>query len=148
MRGAVAIGPEDPIHDPSSTADWTRGPDEHRGRGRLPPLAAAGRAREAFDRYGSGSFRHHNPGFTGDGSSLAAAIDEDHARHPRQELTVVRTIAEGPYVAVHSRLLRGDGDTPGYATVHIFRVEDGKVEELWDIAQEIPAESPNQFGMF
>jgi predicted SnoaL-like aldol condensation-catalyzing enzyme len=111
-------------------------------------LAAAGRAREAFDRYGSGSFRHHNPGFTGDGSSLAAAIDEDHAKHPRQELTVVRTIAAGPFVAVHSRLLRGDGDSPGYATVHIFRVEDGKVEELWDIAQEIPAESPNQFGMF
>ncbi|HEY8144743.1 MAG TPA: hypothetical protein VIG06_18825 [Kofleriaceae bacterium] len=36
----------------------------------------------------------------------------------------------------------------GFGLAHIFRFEGDKVIELWDLAQEVPAESPNKSGMF
>ena len=29
-----------------------------------------------------------------------------------------------------------------------FRFEDDRIAELWDLAQEVPAETPNTNGMF
>ncbi len=34
------------------------------------------------------------------------------------------------------------------APIIIFRFEGDKVVELWDIGQEIPADTPNEYGMF
>lgn len=109
-------------------------------------MAVSGRGQEALDRYGAPEFRHHNPFFAGDGPTLVAAMDENARANPGKLLEVVRIIAEGPNVAIHSKVT---GSTArDLATVHIFRVEDGKIQELWDVAQEAPADSPNQYGMF
>ena len=43
--------------------------------------------------------------------------------------------------------LNGD-DTPGRAIVDIFRIENGKVVEHWDVIQDIPAQPAYQNGMF
>jgi predicted SnoaL-like aldol condensation-catalyzing enzyme len=110
-------------------------------------LAASGRGQEALDRYGALEFRHHNPFFTADGESLIKGMDEDARANPEKRLEVVRAIAEGPFVALHSRVRRGPGQAE-LATVHIFRIEDGKVQEMWDVAQEIPVDSPNENGAF
>jgi hypothetical protein len=32
--------------------------------------------------------------------------------------------------------------------VHILRFENSRIAEMWDIAQEIPPDSPNALGMF
>jgi predicted SnoaL-like aldol condensation-catalyzing enzyme len=109
-------------------------------------MAASGRGQEALDRYGGLEFRHHNPYFAGDGGTLVAAMDEDVRTKPGKRLEVMRIISEGPYVAIHSKVT-GSTDHD-LATVHIFRIEDGKIVELWDVAQEAPADSPNQYGMF
>lgn len=50
-------------------------------------------------------------------------------------------------MAVHSHL-KMSSDEPGMATVHMFRFEEGKVVELWDIAQAIPSEEINSDGAF
>ena len=50
-------------------------------------------------------------------------------------------------VAIHSHV-RHNSDERGYALVHLFRFDDSKIIELWDIAMEIPAASPNKAGMF
>jgi predicted SnoaL-like aldol condensation-catalyzing enzyme len=109
-------------------------------------MAASGQGQEALDRYGGLEFRHHNPFFAGDGETLVAAMDEDVQTHPGKRLEVRRIISEGPYVAIHSKVT-GSTDHD-LAAVHIFRIEDGKILELWDVAQEEPANSPNQYGMF
>jgi predicted SnoaL-like aldol condensation-catalyzing enzyme len=44
--------------------------------------------------------------------------------------------------------VRQNPDDPGAALVHIFRFEGDRIVELWDIAQAIPADSPNKNGMF
>jgi predicted SnoaL-like aldol condensation-catalyzing enzyme len=99
-----------------------------------------------MDRYGAPEFRHHNTYFAGDGEALVAAMDEDAQTHPGKRLEVMRIISQGPYVAIHSKVT-GSTDRD-LAAVHIFRVADGKIQELWDVAQEAAANSPNQYGMF
>jgi predicted SnoaL-like aldol condensation-catalyzing enzyme len=109
--------------------------------------ASAGHAREAWDEYGIPDFVHHNPWFASDGPSLVAGMDDNARQHPKKQVEVLRTIAEGSMVAVHLRV-RLEPDGSDYGIVHIFRIEDGKLREMWDVAMEVPAESPNQLGMF
>jgi predicted SnoaL-like aldol condensation-catalyzing enzyme len=110
-------------------------------------LAATGHAREAMERFASPDFVHHNPWFPHDAASLAAAMDENARANPGKRLEVQRAISEGDLVAVHSRVQHAP-DGPEAATVHLFRISDGLIHELWDVGQEAPAESPNRRGMF
>jgi predicted SnoaL-like aldol condensation-catalyzing enzyme len=109
-------------------------------------LAAAGRAREALDKHAAPGFRHHNPYFA-DAAALVAGMDDNAQQYPRKVLEVQRAIEEADLVAVHSRVRMQPGE-PGIAVVHIFRFEDCRIAEFWDIAQPVPAQSPNAGGMF
>jgi predicted SnoaL-like aldol condensation-catalyzing enzyme len=48
---------------------------------------------------------------------------------------------------VHSHVVRAEAGVE-YAVVHILRFEGERIVELWDVSQEIPADSPNTLGMF
>jgi len=50
-------------------------------------------------------------------------------------------------MAVHSRVKY---ETAGrdIAAVHLFRFKGAKIVELWDVAVEAPADSPNEHGLF
>jgi predicted SnoaL-like aldol condensation-catalyzing enzyme len=109
--------------------------------------AVAGRAQEAMRRVAAPDFVHHNPYFAAGSDTISAAMDDDARTTPGKVIEVQRTIAEGPFVAVHSRLRQPAG-RPDIAVVHLFRFEDGKVAEFWDVAREAPAQSPNPNGMF
>ncbi|MER7692724.1 nuclear transport factor 2 family protein [Streptomyces sp. NPDC097610] len=58
-----------------------------------------------------------------------------------------RIISEGDLVLLHSHgvLLPG---TPGLAVFDIFRFQDGRIAEHWDILQEVPATTANGNDMF
>jgi hypothetical protein len=43
--------------------------------------------------------------------------------------------------------VRADGATE-YGVVHIAGFAGGRIVEFWDVAQEIPKDSPNALGMF
>lgn len=109
--------------------------------------AAAGRARDAFAQHAAPGFRHHNSFFPGDADSLAAGMDENAAKFPDKVLTVRHVLEDGDYVAVHSEVHMQPGDT-GFAVVHLYRFEGDRIAELWDVAQQIPADSPNGNGAF
>jgi predicted SnoaL-like aldol condensation-catalyzing enzyme len=109
--------------------------------------SASGNVREAYDRYVGSSFKHHNPYFGGDAASLRAGMEQNAAQNPVKALEVQRTIAEGDLVAVHSKVQMKPGD-PELALVHIFRFDGDRIVELWDIAQPVPPDSPNENGMF
>lgn len=56
-------------------------------------------------------------------------------------------IAEGDRVAIHGRI-RGWGDAP-QVVVDIFRIEDGRLAEHWDVLQdEVPATTIGGVSMF
>jgi predicted SnoaL-like aldol condensation-catalyzing enzyme len=109
--------------------------------------ASAGHARDVMRRYAAPDFVHHNPYFSSDADTLATAMDESARANPDKTLDIQRAIAEGPFVALHSRVQLKPGEAP-VAVVHIFRVEDGRIHELWDVAQPAPDDSPNRVGMF
>ncbi|MBG9589869.1 nuclear transport factor 2 family protein [Cytobacillus firmus] len=110
-------------------------------------LVASGQVREAYQRYISTDFSHHNPYFRGDADSLMLAMEENAAQNPNKILEVKLAMQENETVAVHSHVKQNPGDLGG-AVVHIFRFRDGQIAELWDVGQPIPEESPNENGMF
>ncbi|OUQ88650.1 polyketide cyclase [Brevibacillus brevis] len=110
-------------------------------------LVASGNVREAYQRYTGPNFRHHNPFFRGDAHSLMLAMEENAAQNPHKVLEVKRAIEEGDIVAVHSHVKQNQEDLGG-AVVHIFRFHNDQIVELWDVGQPIPADSPNENGMF
>ena len=110
-------------------------------------LASSGNVREAYSKFVGPGFRHHNPFFEGSAESLMAGMEENARQNPDKTLEVKRAIAEGAFVAVHSHVRQKPGEL-GAAVIHIFRFENGRIIELWDVGQPVPAESPNQYGMF
>ncbi|MFB9328306.1 ester cyclase [Paenibacillus aurantiacus] len=110
-------------------------------------LIVSGEVREAYRNYASPAFIHHNPYFRGDVESLMLAMAENAAAYPDKRLEIKHAIEEGNMVAVHSHIQLEQGDI-GRAIVHIFRFENERIAELWDVGQPIPAESPNENGAF
>jgi predicted SnoaL-like aldol condensation-catalyzing enzyme len=110
-------------------------------------LAAAGRVDEAYAKFVAPGFVHHNPWFAADRATLAAGMAASAQAEPNKSFDVQRVIGEGEFIAVHSRLERADAGKV-YGVVHILRFEGEWIAELWDIAQEVPVESPNALGMF
>ena len=107
-------------------------------------LASAGDVREAYERYVSEDFIHHNPYFKGDRHSLLVAMEESAKQNPNKAFEVQRAFQEGDMVAVHSRVVQNSE----IAVVHIFRFQDELIEELWDIGMVVPKEKINENGAF
>ena len=110
-------------------------------------LAAGGEVREAYSKFVGAGFRHHNPFFEGSVESLRAGMEENARQNPNKIFEVKRAIAEGDLVVTHSHVQQNPGEL-GAAVVHIFRFENDRIVELWDLGQPVPEKSPNQYGMF
>ena len=64
--------------------------------------------------------------------------------------TQKRAIAENDLVVIHSHCIDNPADPKdlGHAFVDIFRVQDGKIVEHWDVGQPVPPKSANSNTMF
>lgn len=109
-------------------------------------LASSGNVSEAYAKYIGEGFRHHNPFFEGSAKALQAGMEENAKQSPNKIFTILRTISEGDFVVTHSHVQQNPAQR-GAVVVHIFRFENGKIVELWDVGQPIPETSPNQFKM-
>jgi predicted SnoaL-like aldol condensation-catalyzing enzyme len=110
-------------------------------------LVVAGKIDEAYENYVNIHGRHHSLYYSGEFTSLKKGMLENHAQFPNKRLMVKNVLGDGDLVAIHSHIILKAGD-PGMVTVHIFRFEDGKIVEMWDIGQAIPVDSPNRMGAF
>ncbi|BCJ67357.1 nuclear transport factor 2 family protein [Polymorphospora rubra] len=61
---------------------------------------------------------------------------------------VKRIIADGDLVAIHHHMRLRDDDGPGLAVVDLWRIEDGRLIEHWDVEQPVPATARVPNGMF
>lgn len=109
-------------------------------------LVAKGEVKQAFEQYVSKNFRHHNPYFKGDGEALMHAMEADAQENPRKVFEILRTVEDGDLVAVHSTA-QENPNAAVFVLVHFLRFEGGRIVEIWDIAQEVPAQMVNQCGM-
>ena len=102
---------------------------------------------QAADRYLGPVYIQHNPNF-GDGKeAFIAAVKGFAAAYPQLRFDFKRFIAEEDLVVVHSHMTREPGDR-GVAVMDIFRLENDKIVEHWDVVQEIPAAAANPNTMF
>jgi predicted SnoaL-like aldol condensation-catalyzing enzyme len=110
-------------------------------------MVVRGEFDKAYGKHMAHGGVHHNPYFAAGFEALKQGMKDNHAQFPSKSIAVKSVIGEGDLVAVHSQVVLKPG-TPGLAAVHIFRFKGDKVVELWDVAQEVPASSPNKDGMF
>lgn len=110
-------------------------------------LAVAGRTDQAYERHVDMQGKHHNPYFPAGFAALKAGMAANHAQFPNEQIIIKSVIGEGDRVAVQSRVVHTPGEQE-FATVHLFRFANGKIVELWDYGQPIPADNPNADGMF
>ena len=102
---------------------------------------------EAVAKYIGPHYRQHNPGATDGPESFIAIVKGLTKTFPELRMEPKRIIAEGDYVVLHSHLILKPGDR-GMAVVDIFRLENGKIVEHWDVVQEVPETSANNNTMF
>ncbi len=110
-------------------------------------LAIAGRIDEAYAKHVDMQGRHHNPYFAAGFPALKQGMLANHAQFPHKQFTLKHVLGDGDLVAVHSHIIPDPGHA-GVAAVHLFRFAGGRIVELWDCGQPVPADSPNAGGMF
>jgi len=76
------------------------------------------------------------------------AMEEASKTSPNKSIDVKQSYQDGDTVITYSQVTRRNPDEPAIAVVHIFRLKDGRIAELWDMGQPILKESPNQNGLF
>ncbi|MDP1602139.1 MAG: ester cyclase [Legionella sp.] len=102
---------------------------------------------EAAHEYLGPWYIQHNP-LAKDGiDGFKLFIDYLKSTYPQSHSEIKRVMADGDYVILHVHSTKIPG-TPGQAIVDIFRLENNKIVEHWDVIQTIPAESANDNGMF
>ncbi len=89
----------------------------------------------------------HNPQVPTGKAGFLQALPGFFAAFPDLSWELKQIWADGDYVITHS-LYRFTKDGPGTAIVDIFRLKDGKLDEHWDVAQDIPATMAHTNGMF
>lgn len=108
---------------------------------------------ELLDEYIGETYIQHNPQ-TPNGKQAVVDfvkafvipnVDENNNVKPLGE--IVRVIAENNLVAVHVKSASWLGPN-GSAIVDIYRIENGKLVEHWDVIQPVPEESLNDNTMF
>jgi predicted SnoaL-like aldol condensation-catalyzing enzyme len=89
----------------------------------------------------------HNPGAADGPEGLKAFLGFLREKFPQYHSTVKRAFADGDYVILHVHNVPTPG-ARGRAIIDIFKFENGKVVEHWDVAQDIPESPRNNNTMF
>lgn len=67
--------------------------------------------------------------------------------NPQSRARIVRSATDGDLVYLHVHSTNGKADR-GQAVIDIFRVENGKIVEHWDVIQAVPEQAANSNTMF
>ena len=102
---------------------------------------------DAASRYLGPRYTQHNPVAADGAEGLKAFVQFLRDKFPDSHSEIKRVFADGDYVMVHVHAIREPG-TRGRAIIDIFKLENGKIVEHWDVAQDIPEKAANQNGMF
>src|SRR4051812_10493329 len=100
-----------------------------------------------IDRLVRPDYIQHNPLAPNGPEAMKAFGAAWHKQFPDATYAVRRTITDGDLVLLHSSGVLIPG-TPGLAAVDIFRFQDGRIAEHWDVLQEVPATTANGNDMF
>ena len=101
----------------------------------------------AASAYLGSRYTQHNPNAADGPEGLKAFLQFLKEKFPASRSEIKRVLADGDYVVLHVHAVREPG-ARGTAIVDIFKLENGKIVEHWDVAQDIPEKMPHNNGMF
>jgi predicted SnoaL-like aldol condensation-catalyzing enzyme len=94
-----------------------------------------------------GRYVQHNPLIADGIEGFRAFLSFVKTNYPNLRSEIKRVFADGDYVILHTHGVRMAGER-GSAIMDIFKLEEGKIVEHWDVIQPIPESTINQNGMF
>ena len=100
-----------------------------------------------IDRYIAADYVQHSTAAS-EGREGLRAFFENRADHfPDVRMRIMAQFADGDFTIFHIHTIRHAGD-PGMTIIDIFRMQDGMVQEHWEVLQEIPLTLPHGNGIF
>jgi predicted SnoaL-like aldol condensation-catalyzing enzyme len=102
---------------------------------------------DAASKFIGPRYVQHNPRAADGPEGLKAFLAFLREKFPDYHSEIKRVFADGDYVIVHVHNVPAPGNR-GNAIIDIFKLENGKVVEHWDVRQEIPEQSANSNTMF
>jgi predicted SnoaL-like aldol condensation-catalyzing enzyme len=102
---------------------------------------------EAAAKFLGPRYVQHNPKAADGPEGLRAFLAFLRDKFPDYHSDIKRVFADGDYVILHVHNVPTPGSR-GNAIIDIFKLEDGKVVEHWDVRQEIPEQAANSNTMF
>lgn len=102
---------------------------------------------EAAERYIGDQYIQHNPHLPDGAGPFVSFFEGFFEKNPEAHNEIKRVIAEDDLVVLHVHSKVNPEDR-GRAVVDIFRLEDGKIVEHWDVAQPVPESSANDNTLF
>ena len=102
---------------------------------------------DAAIAYMGNRYVQHNPNAADGPEGFRKFIAFLREKFPNSRSEIKRSFVDGDYVIVHVHAVREPG-TRGNAIIDIFKLEDGKIVEHWDVAQPIPENPANNNTMF
>jgi predicted SnoaL-like aldol condensation-catalyzing enzyme len=102
---------------------------------------------EAASKYFGPRYTQHNPNAPDGPEGFKTFLQFLKEKFPASRSEIKRVFADGDYVILHVHAVREPG-TRGNAIVDIFKLENGRIVEHWDVVQPIPEKSANANGMF
>ena len=99
------------------------------------------------ERFLSDGYIQHNPNLPTGKAAFIKFFTEMATARPNLHSEIIRSAVDGNLVYTHVRTSDG---TPGgtVAIVNIFRVENDKIVEHWDVVQAVPPTAANTNTMF
>ena len=102
---------------------------------------------EAASKYLGQRYLQHNQHAADGAEGLKSFLVFLKDKYPKSHSDIRRVFADGDFVILQVHAVRDPG-TRGMAVVDIFRLENGKVVEHWDVHEDIIDKPANQNGMF
>ena len=89
----------------------------------------------------------HNPNAADGPDGFRKFIGFLREKFPNSHSEIKRSFVDGDFVILHVHSVREPGSR-GRAIVDIFKLENGKIVEHWDVVQDIPENPANNNTMF
>jgi len=104
------------------------------------------RVADAFAYLVADDYRQHNPTIADGPDAAIAALTPKFDGAPDARFEVQRILVDGDLAMVHVKASRpGAHDA---AVADIYRFEDGRIVEHWDVLQSVPVHAVHDHSMF
>ncbi|UEM15663.1 ester cyclase [Bradyrhizobium barranii subsp. barranii] len=97
--------------------------------------------------YVGNRYVQHNPNAPDGPDGFRKFIGFLREKFPNSHSEIKRSFVDGDFVILHVHSVREPGSR-GRAIVDIFKLENGKIVEHWDVVQDIPENPANNNTMF